>query len=133
MSPKIYALNPKGRLKHKQDSTEINILSTHQFRIKSYFLHSMPHNPLAACNSHSITHSPEEQVDAIVELADTIRELADQFSRVQQTLDIYESRMLRAEPEALQLHRQPDANNLKQWQKFVERVSQELDTLTSPV
>lgn len=97
------------------------------------FLHSMPHNPIAACNSHSITDSSEEQLDTVVELADAIREIMDQFGRVQQTLDIYESRLLRTEPEMLQRHQQPDASHLKQWQEFIERVSQELDTLTPPV
>lgn len=93
----------------------------------------MPHNPLAACNSHPITDSSEEQLDAVVELADAIRELTDQFGRVQQTLDTYESKLLRAEPETLKLYPQPNANTLKEWQKFIERVSQELDTLKPPV
>lgn len=93
----------------------------------------MPHNPPAACASHLITDSSEEQFDAVVELADAIRELTDQFGRVQQTLDIYESTLLRTEPERLQLHQQPDASHLKQWQEFIERVSQELGTLKPPV
>ncbi len=93
----------------------------------------MSHNPLAPCDSHPITDSLEEQLDIVVELADAIRELTDQFGRVQQTLDIYESTLLRTEPERLQLHQQPDASHLKQWQEFIERVSQELGTLKPPV
>lgn len=93
----------------------------------------MPHNPPVACDSHLITDSSEEQLDAVVELADAIRELTDQFGRVQQTLDIYESTLLCTDPETLQRHQQPDVSHLKQWQEFIERVSQELDTLKPPV
>ncbi|MBW4467816.1 MAG: hypothetical protein KME07_20500 [Pegethrix bostrychoides GSE-TBD4-15B] len=93
----------------------------------------MPQNPLAAHDSHSLTDSLEEQFDAVVELADAIRDLTDQFDQIQQTLDIYESKLLHTDPELLKLHQQPDSNNLKRWQGFIERVSQELNTLMPPV
>jgi hypothetical protein len=93
----------------------------------------MPHNPLTACDSHPITDFSEEQFDAVVELADAIRELTDQFFRIQQTLDVYEARLLRAEPETLKLYQKPDSNTLKQWQEFIERVATELSMLNAPV
>ncbi|HBL58419.1 MAG TPA: hypothetical protein DDZ80_07840 [Cyanobacteria bacterium UBA8803] len=93
----------------------------------------MPHNPPATCSSHVFTDFSEEQFDAVVELADTIRELTDQLIRVQQSLDIYELRLLRTESEMLQLYEQPDSNKLKQWQEFIERVATELNSLSPPV
>jgi hypothetical protein len=93
----------------------------------------MPHNPLAARDRHPSTDSSEEQFDAVVELADAIRDLTDQFDQIQQTLDSYESKLLHTDPELLELHQQPDSNNLRRWQGFIERVSQELNTLVPPV
>ena len=93
----------------------------------------MPHNHLAAYDSDTIADSSEEKLDVLVELADAIRELTDKFDFVQQTLDLYESRLLRTDPEMLPLCQQPDSNTLKQWQEFIECVTTELNTLNPPV
>jgi len=65
----------------------------------------MPHNPLAARDSHPLTDLSEEQFDAVAELADAIRDLTDQFDKIQQTLDIYELKLLHTDPKLLELHR----------------------------
>lgn len=89
----------------------------------------MPHNSSDACHHHPILGFSEEPFEAVVELADTIRNLTDPLGQVQQTLDFYEVGLLHAEPKILKGHAQPDANTLEQWQEFIECASQELDAL----
>ncbi|MBW4622352.1 MAG: hypothetical protein KME17_23730 [Cyanosarcina radialis HA8281-LM2] len=93
----------------------------------------MSHNRLEAHDNGTSIDFSEERLDALVELADAIRELTAKFDRVEQTIDIYESKLLRTEPQMLALQQQPDSETLKRWQEFVERVSTELNTLTPPV
>jgi hypothetical protein len=93
----------------------------------------MHHDRLATCDNEPRTAFSEEQLDALVELADAIGELTDRFNQVQQKLDFYESSLLRMAPEMVQIHQHPHLNTLYRWQEFIERITQELDTLTPPV
>ena len=43
----------------------------------------MPYNTSAICDTHTLTDFSHKQFDAVVELADTIRELTEQLGRVQ--------------------------------------------------
>lgn len=84
--------------------------------------------------SHPRQHQSEENLEGIVGLADTIRDLIDQLDRIQQTLDRHEITLLHevnSNPETSDpqtIHPKPET--LSQWQGFIEGVIQELDTLS---
>lgn len=84
-------------------------------------------------DSDIIPDSSEEKLDALIELADSIRELTDKFSQVKQTLERYEMNLLHTESEGSQVKLKWGSSTLHQWQAFIERVTQKFDTLSLPI
>lgn len=74
-----------------------------------------------------------DELDPVIELADSVRGLIDKFDQIRQILDIHENKLLKTDLEALPYYSQPNLKTLQQWQDFIERVGTELDTLSPPI
>lgn len=91
------------------------------------------HEDDASSGKQALALNELDELDPVIELADSVRGLIDKFDQIRQILDIHENKLLKTDPEFQPCNPQPNLKTLQQWQNFIDRVVMELDTLTPPI